>query len=42
MKPKQIKDLLIAQIKLVSANAKSFCIDSEKTFRERENLQWRK
>ncbi|WP_026663409.1 hypothetical protein, partial [Butyrivibrio proteoclasticus] len=25
MNPKQVKNLLVAQIKLVSANAKSFC-----------------
>ena len=32
MNPKQVKDLLVDKIKLVSANAKSFCIDSDKNF----------
>ncbi|WP_408071809.1 hypothetical protein [Butyrivibrio sp. JL13D10] len=42
MNPKQVKNLLVAQIKLVSANAKSFCVDSEKNFSRKRKLTMEK
>ena len=42
MNPKQVKDLLIAQIRLVSTNAKSFCIDSKKNFSRKRKLTMEK
>lgn len=42
MNPKQVKDLLVAQIRLVSSNAKSFCIDSEKNFSRKRKLTMEK
>ncbi|SFR90873.1 hypothetical protein SAMN02910262_02578, partial [[Clostridium] aminophilum] len=42
MNPKQVKDLLVDKIKLVSANAKSFCIDSDKNFSRKRKLTMEK
>ena len=32
MKLQMVKNLLMSQIKIVAANAKSFCIDAERNF----------
>ena len=42
MKPKQVKDLLVAQIRMISANAKSFCVDSERNFSRNRKLTMEK
>ena len=42
MNPKEVKDLLVSQIRLISANAKSFCIDSKKDFSRTRKLTMEK
>ena len=42
MNPKQVKDLLTSQIKLVSSNAKSFCVDPKRDFSRKRKLTMEK
>ena len=42
MNPKEVKSILISQIKLVSANAKSFCVDSKRNFSRNRKLTMEK
>lgn len=37
MNPKQVKDLLVSQIRLISANAKSFVLIPKRIFQEQES-----
>ena len=42
MKPEQVKDLLISQIRTISANAKSFCANPNKDFSRKRKLTMEK
>ena len=42
MKPQMVKNLLMSQIKIVAANAKSFCIDAERNFSRKRKLTMEK